>query len=482
MVTTERSLNVKTFSPDHQTDLDANRRAQGRGYSPMRFITDGARRRSEQLEPPERSSPQPSLDRGRVRARTLWWKMPQLSTDGQAQARRFASHSPVAASRARRDHRELLGRLTPVLRRVLAAVGRTAGLGLRLLWCALVWLAATLARPFAQARAARQARRARRRRPALAFPDSLSLARRSPQYARPAVGEQLLGMVPLLLSASVVGAAIVTYNSSIPRLFSGAKTVVAPRVTDRSFEEAFEAGRTQGIAVELAGSRPTDDVPKGIVIAQDPRPDSRLPAGEPIRVTVSAGLRPPNLIGKTLDEARVALIVGGWGVNPQVDTRVTNGSPPNVVIEQQPDPSEAVAQKGTVKLVLAAPNLAYGMSVVKGGGGTAPEAVDGQPGTVAWITGMPNWVEVSFNGPTHVAQVNLLLAQEKEGRSTVELWGWDASGKFFPLHLFNEETADNAVLSVKLPNPASNLVRLRVATTAAPSPIGWREITVVSGQ
>jgi hypothetical protein len=99
---------------------------------------------------------------------------------------------------------------------------------------------------------------------------------------------------------------------------------------------------------------------------------------------------------------------------------------------------------------------------------------------VAWIPGMPNWIEINLGGPATVSQVDLLLAQEKTGRSSIELWGWDADGKFFPLHLFNEETADNAVLSAKLPNPSSNLVRLRVATTGAPSPIGWREITVIS--
>ena len=61
----------------------------------------------------------------------------------------------------------------------------------------------------------------------------------------------------------------------------------------------------------------------------------------------------------------------------------------------------------------------------------------------------------------------------------VELWGWDSTNRFFPIHAFTQETADGATLSVQLPNPIPNVVRLRVATTSAPSPIGWREITVI---
>ena len=132
-----------------------------------------------------------------------------------------------------------------------------------------------------------------------------------------------------------------------------------------------------------------------------------------------------------------------------------------------------------MKLVAAAANLAQERSVQKSVGGSAPQAVDGQPETVAWISGsLPNWVEIDLGGPVNVAAFSLLLAQERPGPSVIEIWAWDANNRFAPLHLFSQETSDNVTLSARLPQPAVNVVRLRVVTTTAPSPIGWREITV----
>lgn len=72
--------------------------------------------------------------------------------------------------------------------------------------------------------------------------------------------------------------------------------------------------------------------------------------------------------------------------------------------------------------------------------------------------------------------VNLVAATTRDTPVTVELWAWDSSGRFAPLHLFNALVADGATLSARLDAPAREIVKLRIATTATTSSIGWREI------
>ena len=287
-----------------------------------------------------------------------------------------------------------------------------------------------------------------------------------------------VAIVPLAASSVVALVAIQFYGSILPSLVRGLRPADVPILTGRTLDEATEAARIQGLGVTVASVRPSDSSQKNIVVEQAPVPGTLMRRGDVVKLTVSAGLRPPNVIGKPLDQARVQLVRDGWSVAPEVETRIVNG-PSDVVIEQHPGPEEAQQDKGPVKLAVAAANLAQGRSVLKNVGGLADQAVDGQPETVAWVPGgLPNWVEIDLGGPVNVAAFSLLLAQERPGPSVIEVWAWDASNRFAPLQLFSQETSDNAVLSARLAQPATNVVRLRVVTSTAPSPIGWREITV----
>jgi hypothetical protein len=299
--------------------------------------------------------------------------------------------------------------------------------------------------------------------------------------ARPTKGiaMKLMTALPVLASAGVMFFVFQAFTSVAPRFSERFQFVQAPTLTDRTLGEAEDAARTQGLQITVASSQPTDDAPKDVVVAQTPRPGSRMRRGDVVKLTLSAGLRPPSVTGKSLDEARAALIRAGWIVAPEVETRPGNGSAPGVVMEQRPRADEVAPQKGSVSLVIAERNLAFGRGVQKSTGGSAPEATDGQEGSVAWLPGnLPQWIEVNFGAPATITEVSLLAAIEKPGSATVELWAWDANGRFFPVQLFNQEVSDNAALTARLAQPASNVVRLRVVTTAATAPLGWREIGV----
>ena len=88
-------------------------------------------------------------------------------------------------------------------------------------------------------------------------------------------------------------------------------------------------------------------------------------------------------------------------------------------------------------------------------------------------------MEVEFGAPITVSALSLQVATEKSGPALTEVWAWDVNRRFFPLHLFAGPVADGAELSTQLDQPVSNVVKLRVATTSASSPIGWREIVVL---
>jgi beta-lactam-binding protein with PASTA domain len=291
---------------------------------------------------------------------------------------------------------------------------------------------------------------------------------------------KLMTAVPVLVAIGGFSFAVQAYTQMATQLLARLDHVVAPTLTAKTLADANETARAQGLQVTVAGSRPSDSVAKDLVLSQNPRPGARTPRGATIALTLSAGVRPPSIIGQPLEAAGQELSQAGWQVAPEVELRPWTGSPPGVVLEQQPGPEEFVPQPGLVRLVVAAPNLALGKRVQTSTGGQILEATDGQPETVARPPGSPSqWIEVDLGSPVTVQTVSLLVALERPGPATIEVWAWDAKGRFFPLHLFNEELEDGATLQARLAEPVLNVVRLRVATTAAPGPLGWREISVL---
>src|SRR5205823_5585837 len=229
--------------------------------------------------------------------------------------------------------------------------------------------------------------------------------------------------VPLAASAGVALLAFQVYSSSLPRLFEPLQFGSAPALTSRSLSEATQLAKAQGLTAVVASSQPTDDQPTDVVIGQTPAPGAWLRRGDTINLTVSAGLRPPNVVGKSLDDAKATLVRSGWSVAPQVETRVANGAPQNGVVDQQPEPEQALTERGPVTLFTAVPNLAFGKVVRTSAGGQAPTTVDGQDQTAGWVPGNPpTWMEVEFGAPITVSALSLQVATEKSGPALIEVW------------------------------------------------------------
>lgn len=286
-------------------------------------------------------------------------------------------------------------------------------------------------------------------------------------------------VIPLFASLAVVLFAVWLAGSLAPDLRDGlfSPGQVVPALVNRSITEANDAAGMAGLAVAVIRGDPGAEQPKDLVMAQSPAPGAHLRRGKPVRLTVSPGIFPPDVVGKTVDQARAELLLAGWSAAPELERRTVPGASPTVVLDQRPGPDKLVPDRGPVTLIVSLVSLTVGRLTSTSDGRTVAETVDGNLETGAWTAAeLPSWVEVSLAGSSTVGVVNLVAATVHETPATVELWAWDASGRFFPLHIFNTAVADGATLSARLDVPAQEVVKLRIVTTETAGSIGWREI------
>ena len=293
------------------------------------------------------------------------------------------------------------------------------------------------------------------------------------------VGQQVAMLVPLAASLAILlaGAGLLTFV--FPRMFGGFQMVDVPGLVEYDFGEAASIASAHGLEVTVAGTQVTDDRARNTVLGQNPAPNSRLRRGSEVKLTVSAGVRPPNVVGKPLEEARATLVRSGWtvaGVESRTDAPETAGT----VVGSRPGPDEAAADKKQgVTLLVSAGNLAHRRPVRLGSGGAGPaELVDGDPNTVGKLpAAAPTWVEIDLARPSTVAAVELIAAQERAGDTIHEVWVWTA-GQFRGMHTFVGPTEDNRALTVRFDQPVRDVTAVRIATTQAQGAVGWREIRV----
>lgn len=292
-------------------------------------------------------------------------------------------------------------------------------------------------------------------------------------------GHSFAALVPLAATLAIVAAAVVALTGLFPRLFSSFQMTEAPRLVDYGLTEAGSVADAYGLSIRVTGSQPTDDRPKGTVLAQHPTPGTRLRRGSEIKLTVSAGMRPPNVVGKSVDEGRAALIRAGWSVIG-VEPRADSNAPAGIVVGSRPGPEElAEDDKRGLTLLVSSGNLAYrGPLRLSNGGPGGAEMVDGDPTTLGSVGGpAPCWVEVDLAQPSTVSGVDLVTAQERPGVTIHEVWVWTTSGEFRGMHTFVGPTEDNSSLAIHFV-PVANVRAVRIATTQGVGDVAWREIRV----
>lgn len=159
----------------------------------------------------------------------------------------------------------------------------------------------------------------------------------------------------VLLIVLVFGLAAYTSFSLFVR--SGVTTV--PSVLGMTRADAAAALGDQGLTLRSSREERYDDkVPAGRIARQNPDPRTLVKRGRPVTIVLSKGPRRvdvPDLLGKTLPAAQAALSGNGLGLGRLLGAFATNREAPGSVLQQDPDPGDAVPPATGVDLLLAMP-------------------------------------------------------------------------------------------------------------------------------
>lgn len=291
-------------------------------------------------------------------------------------------------------------------------------------------------------------------------------------------GGFLMAIIPLLATAALVAAAVGGIMFFIPRLFDGFRMTDVPSLVGRTLPEAIGMAESNGLTVKATESTPTDDQPKGIVLTQDTAAEKRIRRGSEVKVTISAGIRPPSVIGKPVEEARVLLIRAGWSA-VSTENRSDMPGPANTVAGMKPSPQEAAEdRRQPITLYVSTGNLAAGRAIrLEGGAPGSGEMIDGKVETAGYLNkGAPTWMEIDLAQPGPLAGVELVTAQDQPDVTIHEVWVWTTDGQFRGMHTFVGPTSDGQTLTTRFPEAVQNVRSVRIATTQAAGRTGWREI------
>jgi eukaryotic-like serine/threonine-protein kinase len=127
-----------------------------------------------------------------------------------------------------------------------------------------------------------------------------------------------------------------------------------PRVLQVPVDKARAELSNLGFRIRLEPQRPSPDVPRGAVLWQDPPPETVLPPGATVQLTVSDGPAPvtvPDVVGLSLPYAERILAAAGVKVG-SVDT-VRAAPEPGVVMAVQPPPGNGRPRGSSVDLLVS---------------------------------------------------------------------------------------------------------------------------------
>ena len=154
-----------------------------------------------------------------------------------------------------------------------------------------------------------------------------------------------LEMVGLALFAFVVGLSVFN-NVIMPRLIHSTAVVRVPDLSHLSYEEAEHALGSMQLQIVRSGERYEPLVPRGLILSQDPLPDTPVRVRGRVSVMVSLGeeySQVPEMAGASLRTARLQIDQAGLGLAgitraPSDEARegsvATSDPPPGTVVRQ----------------------------------------------------------------------------------------------------------------------------------------------------
>ncbi len=169
-------------------------------------------------------------------------------------------------------------------------------------------------------------------------------------------------LIAAITSLLVSAATVVAIGRFAPQLVTGGgeepANIEVPVVVGMRPEMAGEVLEGRGLRLVVSEERPDANAAEGTIAAQDPLRGSRVDRGTAIIVVVSTGMprvAVPNVLGKTLEEARAALESAGLAAG---EVREGGSGTPGSVVEADPEPGAEVAPRTRVALTIVASGVA----------------------------------------------------------------------------------------------------------------------------
>src|SRR6187401_1947278 len=183
-------------------------------------------------------------------------------------------------------------------------------------------------------------------------------------------------------------------------LSRGPAPVAVPDLVGLSADDAAAALEDAGLTGDPAEAYDAG-VPEGMVVSQDPAPDTEVPAGSGVNYVLSRGPAPvavPDLVGLSADDAAAALEDAGLTGDPA--EAYDAGVPEGMVVSQDPAPDTELAAGSAVSYVVsqgpapvAVPDL-VGLSADDAAAALEDAGLTGDPAE-AYDAGVPEGMVVS---------------------------------------------------------------------------------------
>lgn len=154
----------------------------------------------------------------------------------------------------------------------------------------------------------------------------------------------------VLLLSVIAGAAAFWYYVNVPE-------VSMPDVAGETEAYAREILQGQGIKHIEVARNAHPNVMQGLVISQDPQPDTKIKVTRTVTLSVSQGppesRKVPDVIGMTLNEAKIKINNSELNVTDPVQEKTSNYYAAGVVMDQDPKPNSMISRGSGVLLIVS---------------------------------------------------------------------------------------------------------------------------------
>ncbi|UCB53049.1 MAG: PASTA domain-containing protein [Candidatus Zixiibacteriota bacterium] len=134
----------------------------------------------------------------------------------------------------------------------------------------------------------------------------------------------------------------------------GGRTVLVPKLQGVSIRQAEHLLMHEGLELGEISWSPSDSFPEDVVIASIPSHETPVPAGMPVNLTVSLGMRPdtvmvPDLVGTNIDQGKRMLREIGLELG-RVRLKVNDDFLPGTILRQSLKPGKKVEMGSRIVL------------------------------------------------------------------------------------------------------------------------------------